>query len=68
MSTGGHVLDAFGSSLTPRLIEALICSQNWLRSKSFPVDIEEKLEELEALEAGIFYFYSLKLTTLLQVL
>ena len=67
-STGGRVLDAFRSSLTPRLVEALICSQNWLRSKSFPVDIEEKLEELEALEAGIFYFYSLKLTTLLQVL
>lgn len=53
-STGGRVLDAFRSSLTPRLVEALVCSQNWLRSKAFPLDIEEKLEELEALEAGIF--------------
>ena len=53
-SIGGRVLDAFRSSLTPRLVEALICSHNWFRSKTIPIDIEEKLEELEALEAGIF--------------
>jgi hypothetical protein len=32
-STGGHVLDPFQSSLAPTIVEALICSQNWLRSK-----------------------------------
>lgn len=53
-STGGRVLDVFRSSLTPKLVEALVCSQNWLRSKVIPLDIEEKLEDLEAFEAGRF--------------
>ena len=29
-STSGRVLDAFRSSLTPKLIEALICVQDWI--------------------------------------
>jgi hypothetical protein len=32
-STGGRVLDPFRSSLAPKTIEALVCAQNWLRSK-----------------------------------
>jgi hypothetical protein len=31
-STGGRVIDPFRSSSTPKTMEALICSQNWLRS------------------------------------
>ncbi|CAN1338456.1 hypothetical protein LINPERPRIM_LOCUS38060, partial [Linum perenne] len=49
-STGGRVLDAFHSSLTPKIVESLICAQNWLRSSTHPIDIEEKFEEIEALE------------------
>jgi hypothetical protein len=30
-STGGHVIDHFRSSLAPKTVEALICTQNWLR-------------------------------------
>ena len=31
-STWGRVLDPFCSSLSPNTVEALICTQNWLRS------------------------------------
>ncbi|XP_021768560.1 zinc finger BED domain-containing protein RICESLEEPER 2-like [Chenopodium quinoa] len=48
-STGGRVLDQFRSSLTPRVVEGLVCAQNWLRAAPFP-SIEECLEEVEHLE------------------
>ncbi|GKU85437.1 hypothetical protein SLEP1_g115 [Rubroshorea leprosula] len=49
-STGGRVLDAFRSSLTPRMAQALICAQDWLRSKSRIVSEEEDLDLLDDLE------------------
>ncbi|KAM3374597.1 hypothetical protein P3S68_013311 [Capsicum galapagoense] len=49
-STGGRVIDPFRSSLTPKLVQSLICLQDWLRSESNPVNIEEDLEYLEKLE------------------
>ena len=50
-STGGRVLDPFRSSLTPKVVESLICAQDWLHSSSIP-NIEEALEDLEQLEGG----------------
>jgi hypothetical protein len=59
-STGGRVLDSFRTSLTPRMVEALICTQDWLRKCHGPLIVEECLLELEALEESkLFLFYIL---------
>lgn len=52
-STGGRVLDAFRSSLTPRIVQGLICAQDWLRSTTSEINVEETLEELEAFESAL---------------
>ncbi|KAM3395034.1 zinc finger BED domain-containing protein RICESLEEPER 2-like [Capsicum galapagoense] len=44
------VIDPFRSSLTPKLVQSLICLQDWLRSESTPINIEEDIEYLEQLE------------------
>ncbi|XP_058111001.1 zinc finger BED domain-containing protein RICESLEEPER 4-like [Magnolia sinica] len=52
-STGGHVLDQFRSSLTPKLVECLICAQDWLRASPLPIQVEENMAEIEALESAL---------------
>lgn len=47
-SMGGCVLDPFHSSLSPSMVEALICSQNWLRSPA-QINLRDQLDELEKL-------------------
>ena len=49
-STGGRILDSFRTSLSPTTVEALICTQSWLRSPSGPIDIIKSMEEIEAYE------------------
>ncbi|XP_049378281.1 zinc finger BED domain-containing protein RICESLEEPER 2-like [Solanum stenotomum] len=49
-STGGRILDPFRSSLTPKLVQALISLQDWYRSEPIPINVEEDLEYLELLE------------------
>ncbi|KAL2894174.1 putative AC transposase [Bienertia sinuspersici] len=53
-STGGHILDGFRTSLTLRMVEALICCVDRFRSYNMPLMIEESLLELENLEEGHF--------------
>ena len=51
-STSGRILDDFRTSLTPFMVQALVCTQDWLRRSTDPYDIKENLEELEELEKG----------------
>lgn len=51
-STSGRILDAFRSSLTPRMVQAVVCAQDWLRSHSKDVSVEEDIAILEEIEKG----------------
>jgi hypothetical protein len=61
-STSGRILDDFRTSLTPFMVEALVCTQDWLK-RATPVNIAENTEELSKLEEGDsillnFYYYA----------
>ncbi|KAM7500827.1 hypothetical protein LguiA_025241 [Lonicera macranthoides] len=57
-SLGGRIVDPFRASLTPKMVEALVCSSDWLRGEDFKFykePTEEELEfykELEEVEMG----------------
>ncbi|XP_039011378.1 zinc finger BED domain-containing protein RICESLEEPER 1-like [Hibiscus syriacus] len=50
-STEGRVLDSFQSSLTPKIVECLICAQNWLRASPVAIQKEEQIEEMLNIES-----------------
>ncbi|KAM1100543.1 hypothetical protein ACFX15_006761 [Malus domestica] len=45
-SLGGRVVDPFRASLTPKTVEALVCTSDWLRGKEFCFYKEPTLDEL----------------------
>ncbi|GKV43068.1 hypothetical protein SLEP1_g50408 [Rubroshorea leprosula] len=52
----GRVLDDFRSSLTPKMAQALVCAQDWLRQKRKHVNITLDCEDLDELkEAKVEY-------------
>ena len=48
-STGGRILDPFRSSLSPSMVEALVCTQNWLRI-NIPISLRKVIDEVEEFE------------------
>lgn len=53
---GGRVLDRFRSSLTPKLVECLICGQDWFRASPIPIQVEENKVDMEDIERGNIYY------------
>ena len=56
-SIGGRVVDQFRSSLSPKLVECLICMQDWLRATPLPFEVEEDMEQMQDLELGKILLY-----------
>ena len=50
-SSSGRILDDFRTSLTPFMVEALICTNDWVR-RATPINVAENTEELSKLEEG----------------
>ncbi|KAE8661495.1 Detected protein of unknown function [Hibiscus syriacus] len=54
-STGGRVLDQFRSSLTPKMVQALVCTQDYIKKSSTEEEIkkfEEQIQELDKIDNG----------------
>ena len=57
-STGGRILDPFRSSLTPKMVETLVCTQNWLKaSPNMDRFYMENVEYYENLDTGNTIIY-----------
>ncbi|KAG5549420.1 hypothetical protein RHGRI_014684 [Rhododendron griersonianum] len=59
-STGGRVLDPFRSSLSPSMVETLVCTQNWLLS-TVPISLRQAMDKVEDLERELVIWLSGKL-------
>jgi len=62
-STVGRIIDEYRSSLTPIMIEALICTENWLQSKRFvtPIynlnqELKDHIYQMELQEGNLLYY------------
>lgn len=49
-SMGGRVLDTYRTSLSSKMVEALICTQQWIRSPTKECKFEDILEEVQKIE------------------
>ena len=48
-STGGRILDPFRSSLSPLMVQNLVCAQDWLQAL-VPISFRKSKDEVEVLE------------------
>ena len=49
-STASYVFDPFRSSLSPLMVEAVICGQNWLCPSSAPICLHAAMDDVEEFE------------------
>ncbi|KAK9289003.1 hypothetical protein L1049_017474 [Liquidambar formosana] len=49
-SMGGCIIDPFCSNLSPNMVEALICTQNWIRASSTTIGLRDGMDEVEEYE------------------
>ncbi|RYR40596.1 hypothetical protein Ahy_A09g046344 [Arachis hypogaea] len=52
-SMGGRIIDQYRSSLTPKMVEALVCTEDWLKEDFFSSLAPENFEELEKVEQDL---------------
>ncbi|XP_025670511.2 zinc finger BED domain-containing protein RICESLEEPER 2-like [Arachis hypogaea] len=52
-SMGGRIIDQYRSSLTPKIVEALVCTEDWLKGDFFSCLAPENFEELEKVEQDL---------------
>ena len=59
-STSGRALDVFHNSLSPRMVEALICAQNWLCPAGTTLDAKDfdQFDSNEKIIDGKFNYFS----------
>ena len=48
-SRGGCILDPFHTSLAPKMVQSLICTQNWLQS-SVQISLRQAMDDVELFE------------------
>ncbi|KAG4924029.1 Putative AC transposase [Glycine soja] len=49
-SARGRILNPYQTSLTPRMVQVLVCMQDWLKGIYFSMFIDEDFKELEKFE------------------
>ncbi|KAL2922879.1 putative AC transposase [Bienertia sinuspersici] len=54
-SVGSRHIDPFRSCLTLKIVQALICTKDWLRAKNGAsgVEVEENIKDLEEIEKDV---------------
>ncbi|CAH9148421.1 unnamed protein product [Cuscuta epithymum] len=65
-SLGKRVIDTFRSSLSPKMVDALVCTNDWLRAEEFSfykdptndeLDLYKEIEEIEERYSGLLSIF-----------